>query len=118
MTFDDDDLERVLLALPLDEPPAGLHARVMAATVFAPAREPLAKPWEIAVFGTAIAIMVWLIGAVLAVPTLGAAIADALTAGLRLVATPANAAWLAVGGAATLWISLLSVPSGYARRRR
>jgi hypothetical protein len=40
----DDDLDRALFALPLDEPPADLHAQIMAATALRPA--PTFAPWE------------------------------------------------------------------------
>ena len=33
----DDDLDRALFALPLEEPPADLHGRILAATVLRPA---------------------------------------------------------------------------------
>ena len=41
----DDDLDRALFALPLEEPPADLHRRIMAATVLRPAPE--FRQWEL-----------------------------------------------------------------------
>ncbi len=47
MIDDDDALDRALAALPLEEPPADLHARIMAATVYAPAPAGVPVPgWE------------------------------------------------------------------------
>ena len=65
--MDDAALERALFALPLEEPPADLRGRILAATVYRPALP--FKMWEVWVIGTLMALAVWLMIAVLtAVP--------------------------------------------------
>jgi hypothetical protein len=109
--YDDDDLDRAIAALPLAEPPAGFHARVMAATVYRP--EPAVRGWEVWVLGTLVAVAAWLTWLVAYTPRAAQQIADAAlyavqtTAGLT---TTYTVLWLAVGVSAAWWISQLSVP--------
>jgi hypothetical protein len=93
----DDELERALFALPLEEPPAGLRDRILAATV---ARPRLTfRAWEIWLIGTLVALMVWLTVLVAtSAPDVGGVISAALNRGVDLV-----------------WISQLSLPPS--RRR-
>ena len=113
MTHDDDfaDLDRMLAALPLEEPPAGLRARILTATVYRPA--PAVRPWEVWLVSTFAAIAVWLTWVVASSPHAGERFVDATSrimeaGGLTSVTT---ALWLAVGVSAAWWISQLSVPS-------
>ena len=45
MMYDHDALDRALTALPLEDPPVSLHARVMAATVYRP--RAAVQQWEV-----------------------------------------------------------------------
>ncbi|HEY0383193.1 MAG TPA: hypothetical protein VGC72_13450 [Candidatus Elarobacter sp.] len=118
-TFDsmnhEDDLDRAIAALPLAEPPAGFHARVMAATVYRP--EPAVRGWEVWVIGTVVAVAAWLSWVVATTPRAveemtGAAIFAVQSAGLTSSYT---VLWLAVGMSAAWWISQLSVPTTRSR---
>jgi hypothetical protein len=112
---DDDALDRALAALPLEEPPASFHARVMAATVYRP--EPALRAWELWLVGTLVAVAAWLAWAVASQPHAGERIVGTLTqlvqnAGLTSEST---VIWLAVGVSAAWWVSMLSVPSSRGR---
>ena len=111
MSHFDDDLDRAIAALPLAEPPAGFHARVMAATVYRP--EPAVRPWEVWVIGTLIAIAAWLLWLVGSEPQAAQRIADALTYAVDSVGLTSayTMIWLVGGASAAWWISQLSVPS-------
>jgi hypothetical protein len=102
----DDELDRALFALPLEEPPPELHRDVMAATVFRP--EPVFRAWEFSALAAALvvtaALTAWLFSAA---PDTGArltaGIADAVrSAGLLKLSTYA---WLAVGLSAAWFVS-------------
>jgi len=105
----DDELDRALFALPLEEPPADLRASILAATIYrAPA--PF-KAWEVWTLGAIVALAVWLVllifegGASRAMDTvtiLGAYIGS-------FFAQPLNLVWLALGGATALWMSTLNL---------
>ena len=116
MNHSDDDLDRAIAALPLAEPPAGFHARVMAATVYR--TEPAVRGWEVWLIGTLVAVAAWTTWAVATTPHVTDRIAAAAmfavqaTAGLPSTYT---VLWLAVGVSAAWWISQLSVPT--TRRR-
>ena len=118
MTHDDDfaDLDRMLAALPLEEPPAALRSRVLTSTVYRPA--PAVHAWEFWLVGTVLALAAWLLWLVATVPHAGERFAD-LTA--RLVeqgglTSLTTLLWLAVGISTAWWISQLSFPT--ARRVR
>jgi hypothetical protein len=110
--IDDDALDRALAALPLEEPPALLHDRIMAATVYAPPSLPIAgSGWELWVVATLVAVAVWLSGLVLSAPHLTERAADAImrlvgAGGLTSIST---LLWLAIGSAAW-WITQLTFP--------
>lgn len=53
-----DDLDRLLFALPLEEPPADLRASILTATIYRPPF-PI-KAWEASLLGVLGAICVWL----------------------------------------------------------
>ncbi len=111
MTHDDfDDLDRAIAALPPEEPPADLHARIMAATVYRPA--PAIRAWEIWLMGTLVAVAAWLLWTVASAPQAGERLVDAVT---RAVADSGLVSdytllWIAVGASTAWWISLLSIP--------
>jgi len=111
----DDELERALFALPLEEPPADLRRRILGATVYRP--HLTFKVWEVWALGTAVALMVWLTILVMTgVPNAAGRIAFAasnlfvtLGSGISMSAW----LWLALGISSTIWISQLSLmPSG------
>jgi hypothetical protein len=54
----DDDLDRLLFAMPLEEPPADLRASILRATIYRPAFA--LKPWELWMCGSIAALAVWL----------------------------------------------------------
>lgn len=105
----DEELERALFALPLEEPPADLRASIMAATVYRP---PLpVKPWEVWVFGAALALLAWLLVLIVkgtAAPEL-LQFDSYVMDGLNAFAKPATLFWIALGGGAVVWISQLNL---------
>jgi hypothetical protein len=108
----DDDLDRAIAALPLAEPPAGFHARIMAATVYRP--EPVVRNWEVWLIGTLVAVAAWLTWLVATTPHATEQLAGAVASAMQMTAgvtTTATVLWLAVGVSAAWWISQLSVPS-------
>ena len=114
MMNDDDFLDRALAALPLEDPPASLHARVMSATVYRP--RAAVQQWEIWLLATFSALAIWLSWVVLSSPRIAERLTDRISqliesGGLTSVNT---LVWLAVGISAAWWLSQLSVP---ARRR-
>jgi hypothetical protein len=118
MTHDDDfaDLDRMLAALPLEEPPAGLRARIMTATVFRP--EPAVRTWETWLVGTFVGLAAWLAWLLASAPNAGERFVDTTNrlieaGGLNSVTT---VMWVGVGISAAWWISQLTFPS--ARRIR
>jgi len=116
MSTFDDDLDRAIAALPLAQPPAGFHARVMAATAYRP--EPAMRGWEIWAIGTFVAVAAWLAWLVASEPRatehLTAALLYAVqSAGLMSTYT---VLWFGVGVSAVWWISQLSVPASRSRR--
>jgi hypothetical protein len=114
MMYDDDALDRALAVLPLEDPPARLHARIMAATVYRP--RAAVQQWEVWTVATLAALAMWLTWVALSTPRLGERLVDGVT---RLVdaggLTSLNTLlWLAVGISAAWWLSQITVP----QRRR
>ena len=117
MMHDDfDDLDRALAALPPEEPPAGLHARIMAATVYRPAAA--VPAWEVWLTGTLIALAVWLLWVAVSAPTLSSRIVDEITSVATNFGLTSDYTllWLAVGVSITFWISQLTVPRSRSKR--
>ena len=103
-----DALDRAILGLPLEEPPAGMRSAILLATAYRPS--PAFAFWELAVVGTLGAVAVWLIALIVlgggslfvhTVTTIASTAAAALS-------HPATLAWLAVGGATAVWLSLFT----------
>ena len=113
----DEELDRALFALPLEEPPATLRASILSETIY---RQPVAvKPWEVWILGVIAALIIWLCVLVFrgeAGQTLVAA-ENAVHSGLITLAQPSVLVWIAVGGAAAMWFSQLNltVSPGYRR---
>ena len=105
----DDELERALFALPLEEPPLGLHQAILARTIYRHAVS--VKPWELWALGGLCAVLTWLLvliatgGAATTLATIESAFAQAL----GVFAQPQMLFWIAIGGGAALWISQLNL---------
>lgn len=105
----DDDLDRALFALELDEPPADLRARILAATIY---RAPLpVRAWESVAIGLLVAFVVWL-----AIVALQGGTAPLIAEGTAALSqTFAQFArldvlfWIALGASAAFWISQLNL---------
>ncbi|MGH7736604.1 MAG: hypothetical protein ACREMP_01850 [Candidatus Tyrphobacter sp.] len=98
MRFDDDALDRAILAQPLEEPPHGLRAEILAATVYRPA--PVLTVAEIVAIVSGVGILLWL--ALSRAVQIDAAVAGAMGYSSLFL-------WLGVGVAVTLWLQLLTV---------
>lgn len=105
----EDELDRALFALPLEEPPADLHARIMAATALRPL--PTFAPWEwvllVVAISLTVALTTWMFGSSPgSVHRLGYAVMSGLyNIGLYSRATYV---WLAIGVSSVWWISSLN----------
>src|SRR6202166_5448986 len=77
MMYDNDTLDRALAVLPLEDPPASLHARIMAATVYRPRAS--VQQWEVCTLATLAALAVWLTWVALSTPRLGERLVDGVT---------------------------------------
>lgn len=105
----DDELDRALFALPLEEPPADLHARILAATVLRPA--PAFATWEWLLLVAAIALTaaatVWIFTSA---PGSVHALGNAVTGGMHALGLYSRATyvWIATGLSSVWWISRLN----------
>jgi len=120
--YDDDHLERALFALELEEPPVGLRQAILAQTVHPVPPVTTVRPWEVWVYGALCAVLVWMLilvlqGGATHVVTQAAAYGDRIAA---FFSRPADLFWIALGAAATVWISQLNltVTPGYQRAAR
>jgi hypothetical protein len=108
----DDELDRALFALPLEEPPVDLRARILAATVERPRLT--FRAWEIWLIGTILAFMVWLAFLVAtSSPNVGGTISRAISDGIdeATALVPVSALlWTGLGISFVVWISQLSLP--------
>lgn len=109
MSYDnDDELDRLLFALPLEEPPADLRAAILTATIYRPA--PVFNAWEISGIGAAIAVGVWLVVLIaMGGGSLFGHSMEAIGTGVsRVTHDAALMTWGAVGLAAALWLTLFT----------
>ncbi len=110
MNRDYDDLDQALMALPLEEPPAGLRASILASTVYAP--PPLAslpiRTWEIVLIGTLLAVGSWFSLAVAQSPSLTGHVAASLDSLVTALADPTTVVWLGCGVTVALGASLFN----------
>ena len=114
----DDELDRALLALPLDEPPVGLRDRVLTATIYRPPTPALFRTWELWAIAAAVAIVGFMTFTLLgSLPDLGDRTSAVLVDTLRSLglSSASTYAWLAVGASAVYTIS--SLPLMPAARR-
>jgi hypothetical protein len=104
----DDELDRALFALPLEEPPADLHQRIMSATVLRAA--PAFRQWELWLLAAGVAVVGALALYVFtSTPDPGTRLADSITAVLRTLGLFSRSTymWLAIGLSSAWWISSL-----------
>ena len=118
--YSDADLERALFAMPLEEPPAGMRASILAATVYRPKVSVAA--WEIWLFGIVSALIVWISALVIrggGGPAIHA-VQSASSFVTSVLSEPSTLLWIAIGGAAAVWLSQLNltVLPGYQRAAR
>jgi hypothetical protein len=105
----EDELDRALFALPLEEPPADLRRRILAATVFRPA--PTFRAWELWLLAGALALAglltFWMLGSG---PFTGIRLTDAIDAAMRSAGlfSRSTYVWIAIGASSVWWISSLS----------
>lgn len=105
----DDELDRALFALPLEEPPADLRPRILAATILRPTAA--FRAWELWVLGTVAAFAVWLTYLVLtSSPDAGHRIVDNFAVLLRTTGLVSlnTLFWLALGMSSAWLISSLT----------
>jgi hypothetical protein len=109
MNDDFDELDRAIFALPLEAPPPGLRASILASTVYAAPVSALAmRGWEIALVGALLALAVWLGLAVTGDPRFAAAATAATLSVTRALADTTTLLWLAAGAATAFWLSLVN----------
>ncbi len=96
MKYDDAALERALEALPLEDTPADLHSRIIAAVAQRP--QPAFRPWELWVVGVAFAICTWLVLAIIGAPSEAIRVAmQHVTSAIVMMVTPPAVYWLLLG---------------------
>ena len=104
----DDDLDRLLFAMPLEEPPADLRASILRGTIYRPAFA--LKLWELWMCGTFAALAVWL--AVLIFRGGGAAFVRTLSVlgatVTHMLLVQNTWLWLAAGIGAAFWLLILN----------
>jgi hypothetical protein len=108
----DDELERALFAIPLEDPPPELRGRILAATIDRPRLT--FRAWEIWLVGTLVALMFWLtILVTSSTPDVGLVISTTLNRGVDLFSELPNNTlmWTALGISFVVWISQLSLPN-------
>lgn len=120
--YDDDELERALFALDLEQPPADLRASILSETIYHVPVTAAVRPWELWLFGGLCALLVWMLVLVMRGAAGPAAVqAEAFGSALGVFfSQPVNVFWIAVGGAASVWISQLNLTgaAGYQRATR
>lgn len=120
MRYDDARLDRALAALPLEEPPADLRARILMATVHR--RMPIFQTWELWMLGCALAVCAWIAIALITAPQ---ASNEAIRTVFSVVANvalgllnPALAVWFGIGAAAALAFGFSESALAVLRRER
>ena len=121
MMYDDDALDRALAGLPLEQPPANLHARIMAATVGAPAPAAVPLPgwelWLVAIFSSLAVWLAWLfVTTPHAIDRLVLAVDRIVEAGG--LSSASTVLWVAIGVSAAWWVTQISVPQPLAQKIR
>jgi len=115
MRYDDAALERALETLPLEDTPADLHSRIIAAVAQRP--EPAFRPWELWVVGIAFALCTWLILAIVGAPSEALRVATQhVAAAIVMIVTPPAVYWLILGVVVAFALRLTSLPQLPLRR--
>jgi hypothetical protein len=116
----DDELERALFAMDLEEPPADLRSSILSATIYHVPVAATVPAWEPWLYGALCAALVWLLIAVLRGGSPATTMAEYGVQFVSLFSHPATLFWIAVGGAATLFISQMNLTAlpGAARAPR
>lgn len=116
-----DELDREIFALPLAEPPPGLRAAILRATVYGPtvAAAPFGR-FEIAAVGVCLALAAWFGIACLTGNAGTAALGSFLGLLLHALTQPDFIVWLGVGLLTAAWLSVagtspLRLPFGNGR---
>ena len=113
----DEDLERALFALDLEEPPADLRGSILAATVY---RAPVIfKQWELVLLGAGLAVIAWMAFAIVTggLPAIAGNIQDALQTVGKALGNTVTLSWIAAGGAVAVWLSLWANPTQVVSRK-
>ena len=104
-----DDLDRMLFALPLEEPPEDLRSAILASTIYRPAF-PI-KVWETWMIGAMVAVIVWLC-VMIGQGGLAAFNSTLLTMGSFVsthILAPSTLVWLALGGGIAVILHILNL---------
>jgi hypothetical protein len=112
----DDEIERALFALPLEEPPAGLHARILAATINHPRQ--IFRAWEIWAIGTLLAVMCWLGFQIFAMPHAADRLVQSTAYALDQLGHAMSSSlglWALLGLSTAAWLSFISMPASRSR---
>jgi len=103
----DDELDRALFALPLEQPPPDLRRKIMAATVLRPV--PTFRQWELWALAAALVAIGLTIWGIATTPEAGSRIGYAIVVSVRALGlfSRSTYVWLAVGLSSVWWISSL-----------
>ncbi|HEY8321004.1 MAG TPA: hypothetical protein VIG46_04325 [Candidatus Baltobacteraceae bacterium] len=115
--YSDEDLERALFSLELEEPPADLRGRILAATCY---RTPVIfKQWELVLLGAGLAVVAWMAFAIVTggLPSLAGNIQDGIQTVGKALSNTVTLSWIAAGGAVAVWLSLWANPSQLVSRK-
>jgi len=115
--FSDEDLERALFALDLEQPPADLRGSILAATVY---RAPVIfKQWELVLLGATLAVIAWIAFAIVTggLPSLAGNIQDGVQTIGKALSNTVTLSWIAAGGAVAVWLSLWANPTQLVSRK-
>jgi hypothetical protein len=107
----DDELDRALFNLELEEPPADLRSSILAATIYRQEQPSPVRPWEVWALGIICAVLTWVMVLLARGTAPGASVSIAAFAGeaVRLFSQPQTLFWIAIGGGAALWLSQLNL---------
>jgi len=115
--YSDEELERALFALPLEQPPANLRSSILAATVYqAP---PLVTRWELAGLAGMVALIAWLCWMIAmgGLPLFNHTLQDISETVGRALSNIVTLSWLAAGGATAIWLTMWQSSAAPVRER-
>jgi hypothetical protein len=114
----DDDLDRALFNLSLEEPPADLHERILSATVRRAVAPVAFRPWELWLLAAAVVLVAFITVALLAsVPDLVDRVPFTFVGAMHALGlfSLSTYVWCAVGASAVYGISSLPLMPGNRR---